>query len=193
MPDHKGRTRKPTKQRIPRISGQKAAKIFKECDNLLLQSGNLLANLPGIGFDVFLRALSADILQLALQPDSWGERTKARLMSDIAPALQGDMSRRHPINVDDIAHCANIVTPCLLLELGRRNQHVEIEFPSDPTDSSARFKFRVGKSYPVHSINNQKLTWLASTCGEDLVGLCYFGDQQSRYSIESELGTKHAA
>ena len=113
-------------------------------------------------------------------------------MSDIAPALQGDVSGRHAVNVDDIAHCANIVMPCLLLELGRRNHHLEIEFPRDPTDSSASFKLRAGKSYPLHSINNEQLVRLASSIGEELVGLCYFGDERSREAIEAELKAQQA-
>src|SRR5437762_12898308 len=52
---------------------------------------------------------------------------------------------------------ANIVMPCLLLEVGRRKKHIQVEFPSDPTDSSVRFKLRAGESYPVHSINNEQL------------------------------------
>jgi hypothetical protein len=193
MPDNKPRTRKASRQKVPRIGGRQAAKILDECDNLLLHSSDLLANLPRIGFAAFLSAISENTLQLALQPDSWGERLRARLMSAIAPALQGDVSEQHAVNIDDIAHCANIVMPCFLLELGRRNQHVQIEFPVDPTDSSARFKLSVGKSYPVHSINNERLVRLASSIGEELVGLCYFGDQQSRDSIEAELKAQHAA
>src|ERR1700719_2810279 len=140
MPGDKARTREASRQKVPRIGAPRAAKVLEECDNLLLHSGDLLSNLHRIGFAALLSALSLDILQLALQPDSWGERLRARLMSDIVPALQGDMSEQNAVNVDDIAHCANIVVPCFLLELGRRNQHIQIEFPSDPTDSSARFR-----------------------------------------------------
>src|SRR5260221_271275 len=119
MPSEK--TRKVGRQIVPRIAGRQAAKIFAECDNVLLQSGDLLAGLRRFGFTAVLNAISRDILQLALQPDSWGDRLRARLMSDIVPALQGDMSEQHAINVDDTAHCANIVMPCLLLELGRHH------------------------------------------------------------------------
>src|SRR5258708_4033414 len=129
MPDSKSRARKAGGQRVPRIAGRQAAKILEECDNLLRHSNDLLSNLRRIGFGALLNALSQDILQLALQPDSWGERLRARLMSDIAPALQGDMSQQHAVNIDDIAHCSNIVMPCFLLELGRRNRHIQIEFP----------------------------------------------------------------
>ncbi|HEX3105613.1 MAG TPA: hypothetical protein VHQ22_14300 [Terriglobales bacterium] len=57
--------------------------------------------------------------------------------------------------------------PCLLLELGRRKRHIEIEFPPDPTDSSARFKICAGRPYPFHSITNQQVLRLVSQCGED--------------------------
>ena len=191
MPGEKIRPSKVSKQEIPRIKGKAAAKILGQCDDLL--RSNLLVDLPRFGFAALLNALSKDILQLALQPDSWGKRTKARLMSEIVPALQGDISKQHAISLADIAHCTNIVVPCLLLELGRRNQHIEIEFPSDPTNSSARFKLRTGKSYKFHSINNEQLVRLALSHGEDLVGLCYFGDQESRDSIEAALSTQHAA
>jgi hypothetical protein len=193
MPDGKTRTRETNSQRVPRIAGRQAAKILKECDSLLLRSSDLLSNLRRMGFVTLLNVLSQAILQLALQPDSWGERLRARLMSDLMPALQGDFSGQHAVSVDDIAHCANIVMACFLLEVGRRNQHIQIEFPSDPTDSSARFKLTVGKSYSVHSLNNEQLVRLAARVGEALVGLCYFGDQQSRESIEAALRAQHAA
>jgi len=175
------------KHRIPRISARKAAEILKHCNELLADSKQVLADLPRVGFAQFLSLLSEDILRLATQPDSWGERARARLISDIVPALQGNMAERHAVSIEDIAYCSNIVMPCLLLELGRRWEHIEIEFPPDPTDSSARFKFCAGRPHPFHSITNQQLLRLVSQCGEDLVGLCYFGDQKSRGWIEAEL------
>ena len=193
MPDDKTRTHKARQQRVPRIAGRQATEILAECDTLLLDNSDLLANLRRLGFNALLSFLSHGILQLALQPDVWGEQLRARLMSDIMPAMQGDMSKQNAVSVDDVAHSANIVVPCFLLELGRRNQHIQIEFPPDPTDSSARFKLCVGKSYPTHSIDNEQLAELASSVGEELVGLCYFGDQQSRESIEAELRAKHSA
>src|SRR5882672_1190327 len=102
MPDNKTRTRKPSPQRVRRIAGRQATKTIEECDKLLLQHRDLLSNLRRLGFGFLLNALSEDILLLALQPDSWGERMRARLMSDISPALQGDMSGQHAISVDDI-------------------------------------------------------------------------------------------
>src|SRR6266700_5377791 len=193
MTAHKPPTRKAHTRVVPRVAGRQAAKILKECDSLLLQSGDLLTHLPRLGFAALLATITDDILRLALQPDSWGERTRARLMSDIAPALQGDVSSQHPVNIDDIAHCANIVMPCLLLELGRRQQHIEIDFPLDPTDSSARFRFRAGKSFPVHAINNGQLVHLATSVGEALVGLCSFGDEKNRASVEAALTGERAA
>jgi hypothetical protein len=175
------------KQRIPRISARKAAEILKQCDQLLADSQQVLADLPRVGFAQFVALLSEDILRLAIQPDSCGERARARLIPDIVPALQGNIAERHAVSIEDIAYCSNIVVPCLLLELGRRKRNIEIEFPPDPTDSSARFKICAGQPYPSHSITNQQVLRLVSQCGEDLVGLCYFGDQKSRGWIEAEL------
>jgi hypothetical protein len=157
------------KQRIPRISARKAAEILKNCDQLLAESKQVLADLPRVGFAQFLALLSEDILRLAIQPDSYGERARARLISDIVPALQGNISEMHAVSIEDIAYCSNIVMPCLLLELGRRKRHIEIEFPPDPTDSSARFKICAGQAYPFHSITNQQILRLVSQCGEELV------------------------
>jgi hypothetical protein len=153
----------------------------------------VLADLPRVGFAQFLALLSEDILRLAIQPDSCGERARARLISDIVPALQGNIAERHTVSIEDIAYCSNIVMPCLLLELGRRKRHIEIEFPPDPTDSSARFKICAGRPYPSHSITNQQVLRLVSQCGEELVGLCYFGDQKSRGWIEAELQSRSGA
>ncbi len=195
MRGNKGGVSVLAKQRIPRISARKAADILKHCDQLLANSKEVLADLPRVGFAQFLALLSEDILRLAIQPDSCGERARGRLISDILPALQGNMAERHAISIEDIAYCSNIVMPCLLLELGRRKRHIEIEFPPDPTDSSARFKICAGQPYPFHSITNQQLLRLVSQCGEELVGLCYFGDHESRGWIEAELeshsGVRH--
>jgi hypothetical protein len=176
----------PARQQIPRIRATEAAKILKRCERFLDDVQDR-PQLHGFGFAEILACMSDDILGLAVQPDSWGERARARLMSDIVPALQGDDAERHAVSIEDIAYCSNIVMPCLLLELGRRKGHIEIEFPADPTDSSARFKFRAGRPYPFHSITNQQLLRLVSQCGEDLVGLCYFGDHKSGGWIEAEL------
>jgi hypothetical protein len=176
----------PVKQQIPRIRPTDAAKILKQCERFLDDVQDR-PHVHGFGFAEILVCMSDDILRLAIQPDSWGERARARLISDIVPALQGNIAERHAVSIEDIAYCSNIVLPCLLLELGRRRGHIEIEFPPDPTDSSARFKICAGQTFPFHSITNQQLLRLVAQCGEDLVGLCYFGDQESRGWIEAEL------
>jgi hypothetical protein len=89
--------------------------------------------------------------------------------------------------VYEIAHVSNVVVPCFLLELGRRRRHIEIEFPADPCNSAARFGLRLGSSSPNHSISSDELIRLVAETGEELVGLCYFGDLQSREGIESWL------
>jgi hypothetical protein len=183
----KGRVSEPAKQCIPRISGRKATGVLKDCDKTLTGSQEILANISRLGFGQLLAVLSDDILRLAVQPDAWGERARARLISDIAPALQGDVGGKLGVSVEDIVHCASIVMPCLLLELGRRLGHVRIEFPSDPTNSVTRFKFSAGMGHPTHSINNQQLLFLSAKYGPDFVGLCYFGDQESRTAIERVL------
>jgi hypothetical protein len=187
MRGKKSRASVPSNQRISRISGKKAQEILRNYSELVAGSKPVLAELSHFGFARFLALLSDDILRLAVQPDVSGERMRARLMSDLAPALQGDTAGKYEVSTDDIAYCSNIVMPCLLLELGRRLGHVQIEFPVDPTNSTARFKLRTGTGSRVHSIENRELLLLASDCGPDLVGLCYFGDQQSRELIETKL------
>jgi hypothetical protein len=187
MPDHKVRNRRPEKQRVRRIPPKEAAKIFKQCESFLADSSELLKNLPEAGFGQLLAQIDETILRLAIQPDSWGERTRARLMSEIAAALRGNPADRDAVSVEDIVSVSNIVTPCFLLELGRRKQHLQIEFPSDPADPSARFRVGVGASHKIHSINNDQFQALVARAGEELVGLCYFGDRESRERIEAEL------
>jgi hypothetical protein len=186
------RTKKPApvKQQIPRIQPTAAAKILKQCEQFLDDVRDQ-PHLHEFGFAEILVCMSDDILRLAIQPDFWGERARARLMSDIVPALQGEDAERHAVSIEDIAYCSNIVMPCLLLELGRRKGHIEIEFPADPTNSSARFKICAGRPYPFHSITNKQLLRLVSQCGEELVGLCYFGDKNSRGWIEAELESQN--
>jgi hypothetical protein len=186
MPNKKTRIRKAS-QTIPRIGGKKAAAIFATCEQLLTDGGEVRDNLSHKGFTSFLELLTDEMLQLALQPDSSGERLRAFLVSRIMADLQGDRTGQHMVNVDDIVYCANILMPCFLLELGRRRQNLEIEFPTDPTDSSASFRLRTGKSHPLHSINSRHLVAIVSKIGEELVGLCYFGDKPSRERVEAEL------
>ena len=69
-------------------------------------------------------------------------------------------------------------------------QHIEIEFPANPCDSAARFALRAGPSSPIHFVNSEQLVRLVAEAGEELVGLCYFGDQPSREHIETQLALK---
>ena len=108
-------------------------------------------------------------------------------MSELAPALGLTATTGRTVSIEDIVQVTNAVTPCLLLEIGRRRQHIQVEFPLNPSVPDASFKFRAGPSHPVHSISNEQLLRLVSVAGEALVGLCYFGDQDSRTHIETEL------
>ncbi|HSZ62093.1 MAG TPA: hypothetical protein VK828_09855 [Terriglobales bacterium] len=107
------------------------------------------------------------------------------MISYFFPALRGLPAES--ATVEEVVQVSNVVVPCFLLELGRRRQHIEIEFPKNPCDSGARFEFRAGPSRPVYSIDREQLVRLVTEAGEELVGLCYFGDQPSRKHIESHL------
>jgi hypothetical protein len=185
MPDTETGNRGRNRQKIPRIGPDEAARVFTQCEQLLNSPAVLVENLRQAGFTRFLAPLHEQILELAVQPDSWGERTRARLISELFAGLKGIPAE--DASVDEIARVANIVVPCFLLELGRRRQHIEIEFPADPCDSAARFGLRAGPSCPVYSINSKQLVRLVAEAGEELVGLCYFGDQRSRENIEAQL------
>lgn len=183
-PGHPGRNR----QKIPRIGSKEAAQVFEQCEHLLDSSSVFVENLRQMGFVRFLAPLNEQILELAVQPDSWGERTRARLISYVFAGLRGFPAEA--ATVEEIVQVSNVVVPCLLLELGRRRQHIEIKFPDNPCDSGARFEFRAGPSRPVYSIDREEFVRLIVNAGEELVGLCYFGDQPSRERIESQLATK---
>jgi hypothetical protein len=185
MPDTETGDRGRNRQKIPRIGPEEAARVFAQCEHLLDSPAVLVENLRQVGFARFLAPLHEDILKLAVQPDSWGERTRARLIAEVFTGLKGIPAE--DASVEEIAQVANVVVPCFLLELGRRRQHIEIEFPADPCDSAARFGLRAGPSCPVYSINSEQLVRLVAESGEELVGLCYFGDQRSREHIEAQL------
>ena len=185
MPDTETGNRGRNRQKIPRIGPDEAARVFTQCEHLLDRSPVFVENLRQAGFTRFLAPLHEQILELAVQPDSWGERTRARLISELFAGLKGIPAEA--ASVDEIAQVANVVVPCFLLELGRRRQHIEIEFPADPCDSAARFALRSGPSCPIYSINGEQLLRLVAESGEELVGLCYFGDQRSRENIEARL------
>lgn len=186
-PGHRGRDR----QKIPRIEAEEAEQIYTRCNHLEESAGSPLGILQTTGFDKFLSQMEEQILQLAVQPDSWGERTRARLISEIITSLT-----RVPIvsySAEEITQISNVLIPCFLLELGRRHQHVQVEFPRDPCQPDARFAMKAGLSHPTHTLTRQQLVHLVTEAGEELVGLCYFGDQQSRETIEARLAFKGTA
>ena len=120
-----------------------------------------------------------------------GERTRARLISEVFTGFRG--SPAEDASVEEITEISNIVIPCFLFELGRRRRHIEIEFPVNPSDSAARFGLRAGPSHPTYCISSEQLVRLVAASGEELVGLCYFGDQQSREHIEAQLALQGGA
>ena len=185
MPDTEAGNRGRNRQKIPRIGPEEAARVFTQCEHLLNSPAVLVENLRQAGFARFLAPLHEQILELAVQPDSWGERTRARLIAELFAGLRGIPAE--DASVEEIVKVSNVVVPCFLLELGRRRQYIEIEFPADPCDSDAHFGFRTGPSCPVYSINSEQLVRLVAEAGEELVGLCYFGDQRSREHIEAQL------
>jgi hypothetical protein len=178
------------RQRVPRIRGEEAARILAQCEHLLENSTVFVENLRQIVFARFLAPLNEQILELAVQPDSWGERTRARLISELFAGLRGIPAE--DARVEEIVQFSNVVVPCFLLELGRRRQHIEIEFPANPCASAARFALRAGPSHPIHSITGEQLVRLVAEAGEELVSLCYFGDQQSRENVEAQLAVTGA-
>jgi hypothetical protein len=188
MPNTTPKNRGRSRQKVPRIASKEAARVFEQCEHLLDSSSVFVENLRQLGFARFLAPLNEQILELAVQPDSWGERTRARLISYVFAGLRGLPAEVAP--VQEIAQVSNILVPCFLLELGRRRHHIEIEFPDNPCESGARLQLRAGPSRPVHSIDSEQLVRLVTEAGEELVGLCYFGDQPSREHIESHLAHK---
>ena len=66
------------------------------------------------------------------------------------------------------------------------------EFPRDPCEREAHFGVGVAASAPMHSVTSERIMQLVTEFGEDFVGLCYFGDQQSRDVIEAELNRGEA-
>ena len=185
MPDTETGNRGRNRQKIPRIGPEEAARIFAQCEHLLGGSPLFLENLRQAGFARFLAPLHDQILELAVQPDSWGERTRARLIAELFAGLRGIPAE--DAGVEEIVQVSDVVVPCFLLELGRRRRHIEIEFPTDPCDSGARLGLRAGPSHPIYSISSEQLVRLVAEAGEELVGLCYFGDQRSRENIEAQL------
>ena len=188
MPDTDTGNRGRNRQKIPRIGPEEAARVFAQCEHVLDSATDFAEDLRQVGFARFMAPLHEQILQLAVQPDSWGERTRARLISELFARLRGIPIEK--VSVEEILQISNVVVPCFLLELGRRKQHIEIQFPADPCDSGESFKVRAGPTCEVHSISGEQLVRLVAEAGEALVGLCYFGDQRSREKIETLLALK---
>lgn len=111
-------------------------------------------------------------------------------MSDLAPALRTPSHEGSPLSIEEIAQISNAVMPCFLLELGRRRLHIQVEFPLNPAERTACFRFSVAPSDPMRSLSTELLLHLVDACGEALVGLCCFGDQVCRTKIEAELISK---
>ena len=191
MPDTAPGSRGRDRQKIPRIEAEEAARIYERCAGLEEDVSGPLTSLRRVGFDKFISQLEERILQLAVQPDSWGERTRARLISEIIANLLGIPVSSLP--VADVTKISNVLIPCFLLELGRRREHVQVEFPANPCEPDARFSFKAGLSHPNHTITATQLIHLATDKGEQLVGLCYFGDQPCRIAIEAGLAFESAA
>lgn len=189
MPDTAPRSR--GRQKIPRIEPNEAAQIYERCAGLEGDAAEPLGSLRSLGFDKFISHLEERILQLAVQPDSWGERTKARLISEIIVNLMG--TPVSSLTIGEVTKISNVLIPCFLLELGRRHQYVQVEFPANPCQPEARFSLKVGLSHPNHVITPHQLTHLATDTGEQLVGLCYFGDQPCRIAIEAALAFESTA
>lgn len=185
MPDLTAKVRMRNKQSIPRIEPKNAARIFAKLERLMDDSGELVAKLRSDGFGQFLSELEESVLELAVQPDSWGERTKARLVSGIMSGLKG--MRAESARVQEIVDVSNVVMPCFLLELGRRKGHIVAEFPRDPCEREVHFGLGVAPSAAMHPVTSEQIMRLVTEFGEDLVGLCYFGDRQSRDVIDAEL------
>ena len=189
MPDNRTPSRLRNRQKIPRIGSKDAARVFAQCEHLLNNSP-VAENMRQVSFARFLAPLHDQILELAVQPDSWGQRTRARLIAEVSASLRGIPVEQ--ARMEEIAHVSNVVVPCFLLELGCRRRHIEIEFPVDPCDSAARLGLRAGPSHPIYSVSSEQLVRLVAEAGEELVGLCYFGDQRSRENIAAQLALKGA-
>ena len=169
MAGRKAKRRVRSQPEIPRILPSEASAILERCEHILEGSGELLGNLRSVGIAELFAHLDDSVLQLAIQPDSWGERTSARLMSDLAPALCVMMSAGSAPNVEDVARITNAVTPCLLLELGRRRGHIQVEFPQNPAGPTASFRLSVSPSVPLRTITAEKISKVVDQVGEALV------------------------
>lgn len=185
MAQRKAHRRAASRQEIPRILPAEAARILHEIEQVLDKCQALLADLSSVGIAELLRRLDDKMVQLAIQPDDSGERTRARLMSAIVPALLSNSAEQMP-RVEDFVRITNVMLPCLLLELGRRKRHIEVEFPPDPAAPDAQFRISLGGP-SSHVLSAQQVVDLVATVGEELVGVCYFGDESNKKRVEESL------
>lgn len=174
-----------SKLKMSRIRPPEAEAILNQCRDVLAKSSDLLANLRTAGLGELLARLDEKILALALQPDAWGERARAALLSELSPALAGNSKASS--SIDGIVATSVIVMPCILLEIGRRKQNIQVEFPTNPTDATSTVKIRLGPSNPIHLVNSDQMVRLLAVADAELVGLCCFGDDKSRAKLEAEL------
>ena len=182
MAQRKAHSRAAPRREVPRIRPAEAARILHDIEHLLGNSHALLAHLGSVGVVELLRQLDDSMLQLAIQPDKSGERTRARLMSAIVPAL---CSEDVP-SIEVFVRITNLMLPCLLLELGRRKGHIEVDFPANPAAPDARFKVSFSGANG-HTLNAKQIVDLLATVGEELVGVCYFGDELNRKRVEESI------
>ena len=71
MPDATPGNRGRSRQTVPRIGREEAARIFAQCEQLLDGSTVFVENLRQMGFARFLAPLNEQVLDLAVQPDAW--------------------------------------------------------------------------------------------------------------------------
>jgi hypothetical protein len=193
MPNKETRGSRRARQIVPRIQPSEAAKLLDDCETLLSQwNRQSTGRHSQCSFRGLVESLDERVLMLALQPDSWGERARARITSAIAIRLLGDPAREYEATDQEFLSAINIIMPCLLLELGGRRHHIQVDFPANPIEVSAKVRLGFSKASAGYSISNRQLLLLAAHCGPQLVGLCFFGDETSRKRIESALNDRSA-
>jgi hypothetical protein len=191
MPNKETRGSRRARQMIPRIQPREAAKLLDDCETVLSQWNRQSTGRHGqCFFKGLVESLDERVLMLALQPDSWGERARARITSAIATHLLGDATQEYKATDQEFLCAVNIIMPCLLLELGGRRHHIHVDFPANPIEASAKVRLGFCKASAVYSITNRQLLRLAAHCGPQLVGVCFFGDKRSRHRIESALNDR---
>ena len=76
MAGRKAERRVRSKRRIPHIPPSDASRILERCEQILEGSGELLANLRSVGIAELFARLDDSVLQLTIQPDSWGKASR---------------------------------------------------------------------------------------------------------------------